>query len=273
MDPLHGRVAVITGGGAGIGAAMATAFAARGAKLVLADLDESAMAETAERLRVGGATVRTVKTDVGDREQVEALAERAFAELGGVHVVCNNAGIALFGEIANASHKDWEYTMRVNFWGVVHGVEAFVPRLIAQGQGGHIVNTASMAGLVGMQWLGVYCASKFAVVGLTEALERELRPHGIGVSVLCPMIVQTNINANSVRNRPNDLRNPGEDVVPSAEDTAGMVGGVIPVEEVARRVVRALDRNDFYILTHPEQRKFLQRRAARLDAMFADDRW
>src|SRR5262249_14436644 len=156
----------------------------------LADLDDAALARAAEELRGGGAAVHTCRTDVGDLASVEHLAEETVRHFGGVHVVCNNAGIALFGEIASATHKDWDYTMRVNFWGVVHGVETFVPRLIAQKAGGHIVNTASMAGLVGMQWLGVYCASKFAVVGLTEALNRELAPHQIGVSVLCPMIVE-----------------------------------------------------------------------------------
>jgi len=164
----------------------------------------------------------------------------------------------------------------VNFWGVVHGVQTFAPRLVAQGQGGHIVNTASMAGLVGMEWLGVYCASKFAVVGLTESLHRELKPHGIGVSVLCPMIVQTDINRNSVRNRPAALRNPGdarELPEPEAEVAGAMQGSVIGVDEVARRVVRAIERNDLYVLTHPEQRGFLRRRAERLDRMFDPERW
>jgi len=276
MDAFRDRVAVITGGGAGIGAGMARAFAARGAKLVLADLDEAALARTAGELRAGGAEVHTVRCDVGERAQVLALADAAFGRFGAVHVVCNNAGIAIFGRMAEASHADWEYTMRVDFWGVVHGVEAFVPRLLAQNQGGHVVNTASMAGLVGMEWLGIYCAAKFAVVGLSESLQRELRHQGIGVSVLCPMIVQTEINRNSVRNRPAHLRNPGDptdiDDIP-ADVSGAMQGGVIPVEEVARRVVRAIDRGDLYILTHPEQRGFLERRHRRLEGMFAPERW
>ena len=183
------RVAVVTGGGSGIGAAMAGAFAARGARLVLADIDVAALERTAGALRGGGTEVLTVRTDVGDPAHVRALADAAVERFGAVHVVCNNAGIALFGPMASATHADWEYTMRVDFWGVVHGVETFVPLLLQQGQGGHIVNTASMAGLVGMQWLGVYCAAKFAVVG-DESLHRELKPQGIEVSVLCPMIVR-----------------------------------------------------------------------------------
>src|SRR5437763_9121405 len=257
MDHFRERVAVITGGGGGIGAALADAFAARGARIVLADLDEAAMARVAERLTRSGADVLAVPTDVTQLGSVRALGEAAVRRFGAVHIVCNNAGVGIFGELATATHADWEYTMRVNFWGVGHGVEIFVARLIAQGAGGHVINTASMAGLVGMQWLGVYCASKFAVVGLSEALHRELKPHGIGVSVLCPMIVATNINENSVTRRPADLRNPGEPVLPPA---AEMAGTTIAAEEVARRVVRAIDRKDLYVLTHPEQRDILKRR-------------
>ncbi len=275
-DPFRDRVAVVTGGGSGIGAAMAGAFAARGARIVLADIDPEALERTAAALGAGGTEVLTVRTDVGDLAQVRALADAAADRFGAVHVVCNNAGVALFGEMAVATHADWEYTMRVNFWGVVHGVETFVPRLLAQSQGGHIVNTASMAGLVGMEWLGIYCASKFAVVGLSEGLFRELRPRGIGVSVLCPMIVQTDINKNSIRHRPPALRNPdhpAEPTDPAPEIAGAMVGRVIGVEEVARRVVRAIERGDLYILTHPEQRDIVRRRAARLDRMFEPDRW
>jgi NAD(P)-dependent dehydrogenase (short-subunit alcohol dehydrogenase family) len=270
MDDFQGRVAVITGGGGGIGAAMAEAFATRGARLVLADLELDAASAVAERLRARGAEAIAVRTDVTVRDTVRALAEETVGRFGAVHIVCNNAGVATFGEIATATHADWDFTMRVNFWGVVHGVEAFLPRLLAQGQGGHIVNTASMAGLVGMQWLGVYCASKFAVVGLTEALHREVARHGIGVSVLCPMIVETNINENSATRRPAELRNPGEPVIPPA---ASMVGSTIKPEEVAHRVVRAIERKDLYVLTHPEQREILKRRWMRQDRMFEPGVW
>jgi NAD(P)-dependent dehydrogenase (short-subunit alcohol dehydrogenase family) len=272
QDPFRDRTAVITGGAAGFGAGIARATAARGAHLVLADVDEQALAATARQLEAEGAMVLPGRTDVGERAQVEALAEAAWKRFGGVHIVCNNAGVGVFGEIAQARHSDWEYTMRVNFWGVAHGVEVFTPRLIAQRAGGHIVNTASMAGLVGMQWLGIYCASKFAVVGLSEALARELKPHRIGVSVLCPMIVDTQINANSERLRPAALGGTGTTTAPAPNQPA-MAGGVIAVDEVARRVVRGIERGDLYILTHPEQRDFLRRRAERLDAVFAPERW
>jgi NAD(P)-dependent dehydrogenase (short-subunit alcohol dehydrogenase family) len=271
MDPFKDRVAVITGGAGGIGMAMARAFAGRGARLVLADLDEAALQRAVDTLTAAGAQALGVPTDVTKLESVQALADAAMRRFGAVHLVCNNAGVATFGLIATATHRDWQFTMGVNFWGVVHGVETFVPVLVKQGSGGHIVNTASMAGLVGMQWLGIYCASKFAVVGLTEALQRELKPAGIGVSVLCPMIVATNINENSVRMRPPALRNDGDEMLlPSASE---MKGGTIPAEEVGRRVVRAIERNDLYIVTHPEQRAFLRRRAAKLDAMFEPETW
>jgi NAD(P)-dependent dehydrogenase (short-subunit alcohol dehydrogenase family) len=269
-DPFRGRVAVITGGAGGIGFAMAQAFAARGARIALADLDEAGMAQRAKTLAVGGTEVLCVPTDVTQRESVASLADAVWKRFGAAHVVCNNAGIAIAGPLLQMTPDDWRLTMDIDFWGVVYGVEAFTKRLIEQRQGGHIVNTASMAGLVGMQWLGVYSAAKFAVVGLSESLRRELEPHGIGVSVLCPMVVETAITENSMR-----LRGMQAPKAPSVQQppAGAMRGGVIGADEVARRVVRAVERNDLYVLTHPEQREFLRRRAARLDAMFEPGIW
>lgn len=269
-DPFRGRVAVVTGGAGGIGFALAAAFAARGARIALADLDESGLAARADALAARGAEVLCVPTDVARRESVEALADAVWSRFGAAHLVCNNAGIALAGPLLQATPDDWRLTMDVNFWGVVHGVDAFAPRLVAQGQGGHVLNTASMAGLVGMGWLGIYCASKFAVVGLSESLRRELEGHGIGVSVLCPMIVDTGINRNSARLRGQQA--PDAPAVDQPPPNA-LKGGVISAEEVARRSVRGIERNDPYILTHPEQRELLRRRAERLDAAFAPERW
>ena len=269
VDPFRDRVAVITGAAGGIGRALAGAFASRGASLVLADLDKQALERATTGLASIGPPVLPVPTDVTQLDSVKELAAATLRRFGAVHIVCNNAGVATYGEIAQVTHRDWEFTMGVNFWGVVHGVETFVPILIGQSAGGHIVNTASMAGLVGMQQLGVYSASKFAVVGLTEALHRELKPRGIGVSVLCPMVVETDIDTNSVRMRPAHLRNEPDAPV----STAVMSGGRVSAEEVARRTLRAIERRDLYVLTHPEQREILRRRAARLDAVFGENVW
>ncbi len=206
MDPFQDRVAVITGGGGGIGSALARAFAARGARIALADIDPEAAGAVARELEAAGHEAQAFRADVTNRDDVFRLADAVTDHFGKVHVVCNNAGVALGGEMWSAPMSDWEFTMAVNFWGVLYGVQAFVPRLIEQAEGGHVVNTASMAGLTGMSFLGMYCASKFAVVGLTESLSREVRSHGIGVSVLCPMIVETGINRNSLLRHPDPER-------------------------------------------------------------------
>jgi NAD(P)-dependent dehydrogenase (short-subunit alcohol dehydrogenase family) len=258
-------VAVVTGGAGGIGLALARAFAARGARIVLADVDAAALARAEQELAASGAEALGVVADVTRRESVAALADAAFGRFGAVHLLCNNAGIAVAGPLVGADAGDWRKAMDVNFWGVVHGIDAFLPRMIAQRQGGHVVNTASMAGLVGMQWLGIYCATKFAVVGLSESLRRELEPHGIGVSVLCPMLVATRIAENSARTlgRPSPEAGAG-----GAAAAMPLAGGVIAAEDVARRVVEAIGTGAFYVLTHPEQREILRRRAARQDAVF-----
>lgn len=271
MNDFKDRIAAITGGASGIGAAMARAFAERGAKLVLADIDRDSLAAAEREHTDRGTEVLAVPTDVTQRDEVFALADAAWQHFGGVHIVCNNAGVATYGDIALAPAEDWEFTMNVNFWGVAYGVQAFVPRLIEQGDGGHIVNTASMAGLVGMSWLGIYNASKFAVVGLSESLFRELRPRGIGVSVLCPMVVETNLDATTAKNRPQHLQPSSESAPqPSASDIQGTVK---QPEEVALRVVRAIERKQLYVPTHEEQREILKRRAERLDAAFEPENW
>lgn len=271
MDPFKGRVAVITGGANGIGAAMARAFAARGAKLAIADLDQAALERAEAEHRARGTEVLGVPTDVTKRDQVEALAVAVYDRFGAAHVVCNNAGIALLGPIQQCSSADWELTMNINFWGVLYGVQAFVPRMIAAKQGGHFVNTASMAGLVGMPYFAAYNASKFAVVGLSESLARELKQYGIGVSVLCPMIVETGLTERSMRMRAGEKAATGP--APQIPATEQMRGGVKQPEEVAERVARAIERGQLYVLTHEEQREILKRRADRLDAVFSREAW
>ena len=259
MDTLKERVAVVTGGASGIGRALCLAFAREGARVVVADLDEPGMAETAALVEAAGARAITVKTDVSRLDDVQALADRAWRDFGGAHVLCNNAGVAISGGLESASHGDWEWLIGVNLWGVIHGIEAFVPRMIAQKQGGHIVNTASMAGLIASQGLGVYNTTKYAVVGLSETLQKDLRPYGIGVSVLCPMGVTTNIRQ-SARNRPAHLENPQSP--PGSE--VELIGRYLSPEHVAERVLRAVRANRLYVITHEEGREPLRRRFERL---------
>ena len=271
MTAHDSNVAVITGGAGGIGFAMAEAFAARGAKIALSDLDEAAMDARAKTLRERGADVLCVATDVTKRDSVNALADRVFQHFGAAHLVCNNAGIAIAGPLLQMTPDDWRLTMDIDFWGVVHGVEAFAPRMIEQKQGGHVLNTASMAGLVGMSWLGVYCAAKFAVVGFTEALKRELEAHGIGVSVLCPMIVDTPLMANSERSRSNDYgtrTSHSDDVVEGLTSVMTPTDVDVQADDVARLTADAVVANRLYILPHKAARQSIRRRFDRIDATF-----
>ena len=193
MTTLEGKIAVVTGGGSGIGRALALALAREGARVVVADINEADAAETVRQLAAAGAEGLAIRTDVADRRQVDALADRVFDRYGATHVLCNNAGVVVHGGLEAATWEDWQWVVGVNLWGVVHGLLAFVPRMIAGGEGGHVVNTASMAGLIASQGLGVYNTTKYAVVGLSETLAKDLRPHGIGVTVVCPMGVATRI--------------------------------------------------------------------------------
>lgn len=267
MKDLDGRVAVITGGASGIGLATARLLAAEGMKLVLADIEPEPLDKAVADLSDGGARVIGVETDVGELSQVEALADMTYSQFGAAHVLFNNAGVAVFGPVQEMTHADWEWILKVDLWGVIHGVETFLPRIIEQGEGGHVVNTASFAGLVANQGLSVYCVAKYGVVALSECLARDLRDFDIGSSVLCPMVVATNINQ-SARNRPSTLGGPERDLDVSAEQEKKMRGRVLPVEGVAEQVVRAIRQNQLYIVTHEESREFIRRRFARIDAAF-----
>ena len=265
MEDLRGKVAVITGGASGIGLATARLLAAEGARLVLGDIEQGPLDTACAEL--GGLGVRG---DVSALRDVQALADAAYARHGQVDIVFNNAGVAVGGPMAEMSHADWEWLMRVNLWGPIHGVEVFVPRMIAQKSGGHVLFTASFAGLVPNVGLGAYCVTKYGVVAMAEVLQKELRSEGIGVSVLCPMRVATNIGV-SERNRPAELGGPDASprVQDQSEDNPDQAGRVLPVEDVAVDVVDAIKRNRLYIVPHEESRGFVRRRYERIDAAYS----
>jgi NAD(P)-dependent dehydrogenase (short-subunit alcohol dehydrogenase family) len=261
LASLVGRVAVITGGASGIGRALALALAREGADVAVADVDEAGMAETVAAVEALGRSGLAIRTDVADRASVLALADRVEVRFGAVDVLCNNAGVVVHGGLERATHQDWAWVMGVNLWGVVHGLEAFLPRMIARGAGGHVVNTASMAGLIASQGLGVYNTTKYAVVGLSETLAKDLRPYGIGVSVLCPMGVDTRIR-DAARNRPPALRNP-PGAVPAGEVT--LMGRTLDPETVAAQTVLAIRTGALYVITHEEALEPIRRRFRRLE--------
>ncbi len=237
------------------------ALAAEGVRVVVADVDEAGLEATVAAVREAGGAALGVPTDVARLEQVEALADRAWSEFGRVHILCNNAGVVLYGGLDRATHRDWQWVLGVNLWGVIHGVEAFVPRMIAQREPGHIVNTASAAGLVATPGLGVYNTSKYAVVGLSETLARELKPHGLGVSVLCPLGVATRIRE-SERTRPPELRN---DTTAADAGPVSLMGRTLAPDRVAAMAIEAIRDNRLYVITHPEVREALRRRCQRLE--------
>ncbi|HRI51376.1 MAG TPA: SDR family oxidoreductase [Pseudomonadota bacterium] len=259
---LAGKVAVITGAASGFGREFARLAARRGCKLVLADVQEDALAEAAAELSAHGAELLAQPTNVSKAEQVEALAERTLQRFGAVHLLFNNAGVGAGGLIWENTVQDWEWVLGVNLWGVVHGIRTFTP-LMMQGMRadpeyfGHIVNTSSIAGLLSPPGLGVYNVSKHAVVTLSETLYHDLRliEARIGVSVLCPAFVPTGI-AHSHRNRPAELTNQApptpSQLRAQAQTKKAVESGHLTAAQVAEQTFSAIDEDRFYILTHPK---------------------
>jgi NAD(P)-dependent dehydrogenase (short-subunit alcohol dehydrogenase family) len=265
MKTFAGRVAVITGAASGLGRALAGAFGAQGLKLVLADVDETALARTAGELRAQGFPVAAQPADVSQGESVERLARAAVEAFGAVHVVCNNAGVAPLGVVWEATEQDWRWALGVNLWGVIHGVRVFTPILLGQGDEGHIVNTASVAGFIAPPGMGVYNVTKHAVVALTETLHHDLaaRASKVRCSVVCPAFFASGI-ADSERARPAALRS---DRAKSDEDRAleamlhkATESGRVSAEDIAARVLDAVRDERFYVLTHPKINGAIERR-------------
>ena len=264
MQDLKGKVAVVTGAASGIGNAVATRLAEEGMKVVLADIEEGPLADAEKTLADTGATVLAVPTDVTKGDQVDALAAKTFETFGTAHVVHNNAGVATGGPMWTLTEADWQWVLGVNLWGVIHGVRAFVPRLVEQGEG-HVVNTASIAGLTSAPMMGPYNVSKHGVVTLSETLAADLALHGsaVKVSVLCPGWVNTRIDE-ADRNRPPELK-PAADADTSIADMGRqmlktLLQSGLPPSEVASKVLDAIREERFYILTHPEMTPIIQHR-------------
>jgi NAD(P)-dependent dehydrogenase (short-subunit alcohol dehydrogenase family) len=256
MRELVGKVAVVTGAASGIGFALCEAFAAEGMQIAMADIDPGALDAVAARLAGDtGADVLAVATDVTSWDQVDELESRVVERFGAVHVLCNNAGVQLPGVAWEFTRAEWEWVLGVNLGGVVHGVRSFVPGMVARGEPAHVVNTASIGGLVAFPRLAPYTAAKFAVVGLSECLESDLRDQGapIGVSVLCPGPTLSSLRENSTVLRPE-----GENgrTVPLVHDLPRT-----PAAGVAARVVDAIREDHFWVLTHPAYNETIRRRA------------
>lgn len=265
MQEFEGRVAVVTGAAAGIGEGLAETFAGEGMKVVVSDIEGDKAERVAARLRDGGAEAIAVQTDVSDRAALTALADATYSAFGAAHLVCNNAGVCLGASAHESTDADWEWLFRVNVNGVIHGCQEFIPRLLEQGDGGHIVNTASIGGLLPAgAILGVYTATKGAVVALSESYANSLEPHGIGVSILCPGLVATDL-IGAERNRPVELGSRPGELEPILGE--GFASGMAPTE-VGRWVVRAVREGRRFILTHPEMRPHVEDHFAQILADF-----
>ena len=266
MREFAGKTAFVTGGASGIGLALGEAFAQAGMKVMLADIEVEPLERAADALHRAGYDVRHVLCDVADAASVDRAANASFEAFGTVHVVCNNAGVAAGGGIDRISPESWRWVLDVNLMGVVHGVRSFLPHIRAHGQGGHFVNTASMAGLTAGLGFSPYAASKFAVVSMSEGLAAQLRPLGIGVSVLCPYFVRTRIG-DSGRNRPDrygrvEPLDPASPAARMVAEIAGSIEAGLDPAAVAARVLTAIREDELYVFTHPGMRAAVEGRFA-----------
>jgi NAD(P)-dependent dehydrogenase (short-subunit alcohol dehydrogenase family) len=263
MKNVEGKVAFITGGASGMGLGMARAFAKAGMKVMIGDIEAGPAQKAADELKGKGLDAACVQVDVTKQESMQAAAEQTFKTFGKVHVLCNNAGVAVGGYSETCNMRNWKWVVDVNLWGVVYGLQAFVPRILEQDEGGHVVSTASMAGMVGLRGAGPYNATKFAVVGMMETCAADHRKHNIDASVLCPGIVATNIG-NSGRNRPEEY---GGTVKPSDKDnTAAMLAQGLNPDIVGDLVLEAIRENQFYIFTDPSLKHLIETRCERIIA-------
>ena len=272
MRDLAGKVAFVTGGASGIGLAMARSFSAAGMKVAIADIEEQALAQAAASFEPSNAEVIALRVDVTDRDAMARAADETERAFGRVHVVCNNAGVGVTGPMEKMSYADWDWVVGVNLHGVINGVQTFARRIMTHGEGGHFVNTSSLAGQVAVPGFSVYSTTKFAVVGLSETMRAEFAAHDIGVSVLCPGFVNTNIFT-SERNRPVALRS-RPDSAPQPMDLRAyekFVESTLDPAVVGDMTLHAIRRNEAYIFTHPELALGVSSRLADIEASI--ERW
>lgn len=261
----EGQVAFVTGAASGIGFGIAKAFAANGMKVMMADIEEESLAKAVAQLRETNGTVEGVICDVSDVNAVRAAADKTIETFGKVHVLVNNAGVGGGGETGSIPLEDWKWVVDVNLMGVVYGCETFVPLMKEHGEGGFIVNTASLAGQMGMAGMGPYNATKFAVVGYTESMNAELAPQGIGAAALCPGFVKTRINE-SRRNHPDAAARSGDDLpdIGDSPMSQAVDNGMSP-DAVGKWVLESMENDELYIFTHPNMRGIIDVRMARLN--------
>ncbi len=248
MKNFTDKVAFVTGASTGIGYALAEALGRAGMRVMIAGINEQNLDSALGKLRSAGITAERVQCDVASRASVQSAAQATIAKFGKVHVVCNNAGVGMGGQFGTIPESDWEWVIRVNLMGVVHGTEIFAPLLAQHGEGGHIVNTSSIAGLLAAPGMEPYAATKSAVVAMSEGWRMQLAPRGIGVSVLCPGFVRTSIGSGH-RNRPGGPR--GGSDAGSAVLNQLVEAGMDP-QMLAARVLEAIRDDELYIFTHPE---------------------
>ena len=264
MDQFKGKTAFVTGGASGIGLGLCRAFGRRGMNVAIADVEAAGCAQAVETLRGEGIPVIGVTCDVSDRESLAAAAAKTFSTFGNVHILCNNAGVSRAGPIEGIATSDWDWVIGVNLKGLVHGLQIFVPHMKAHGEEGHIVNTASMNGVVGAPLAGPYCATKFAAVGISEVLAAELQGSNIGVSVLCPSWVKTRMLDNG-RNRPAHFGGPisldtdGGNAERNKRYASALANGLDPAC-VAELVCEAIEARRLYVFTHADRRTDVERR-------------
>jgi NAD(P)-dependent dehydrogenase (short-subunit alcohol dehydrogenase family) len=262
MKDVKGKVAFITGGGSGIGLGMAKAFTTAGMKVVIADLRNDHLDKAMDELGGGDQSIHSIRLDVSDRKAMAQAADETIRVFGKVHLLCNNAGVNILGPIDEAGYEDWDWIISVNLGGVINGLHSFIPLIKAHGEGGHIVNTSSIAGIVAGPGTGIYSATKFAIRGLSESLRYDLAPYNIGVSLLCPGTVATNLHETE-QIRPPKFSGVADSAIQEKRAVSGtLLAKVLPTGmdpmEVGQKVLRGIQRNDFYILPHPEFKEEFQ---------------